>query len=181
MHLRNASHVLGVSGVVSVKGGLVAGSSGDGIAARSAGSLSLDGVQVGKSGQGNLGHGLLADGASPLLVKIRGSTLASNRKAAVALAGEQTTLDLGNELEPGGNSLQGNVLENQGSLPSNSPLAELLDLRAKAGPPISVRGLDVDGIPFLKAPKLYTGPLAEVPLVYRFGLRITGAGSVQAY
>jgi hypothetical protein len=44
-----------------------------------------------------------------------------------------------------------------------------------------VRGLTIDGAPFLGTPQLLSGPTSVGPLGHRFGLRITGQGSVQSF
>jgi hypothetical protein len=168
------------SGTVLLKGGSILTSAGDAIVAQSSGSLTLQGVQIGKSGQGNLGHGLRLDGTKTLAVKIRGSTFASNQLAAIQVAGADTSVDLGNSSESGGNALLNNVTVNLGKLPADTSLAELLDLRASGGP-LLVRGLTIDGAPFLGTPQLLSGPTSVGPLGHRFGLRITGQGSVQSF
>jgi hypothetical protein len=168
------------SGATVVTGGSITTSAGDAIVARASGSLTLQGVQVGKSGQGNLGHGLRLDGTKTLAVKIRGSTFASNQFAAIQVAGADAAVDLGNSAESGGNTFLNNVAVNLGKLPADTTLAELLDLRT-GGDPLLVRGLTIDGAPFLGAPQLLSGPASVGPLGHRFGLRITGQGSVQSF
>jgi hypothetical protein len=168
------------SGAVTLQGGAITGTLGDGITARSAGSLTLQGVQIGQSGQGNQGNGLLLDGDTSLVVKIRGSTFAGNQQAALQISSGTTQVDLGTSGEAGDNELLGNVLANLGKAPDDSALAELLDTRA-SGPPIQVRGLKVDGVAFLTTPQLYPGPLALGAFGHRYGLRITAQGAVQSF
>jgi hypothetical protein len=168
------------SGAVTLQGGAITGTLGDGITARSAGSLTLQGTQVGQSGQGNLGNGLLLDGDTSLVVKIRGSSFAGNLQAALQISSGTTQVDLGTSSEPGDNELLGNVTANLGKTPDDSPLAEILDTRT-SGPPMQVRGLKIDGVSFLTTPQLYPGPLALGAFGHRYGLRITAQGAVQSF